>query len=160
MRVTPSTFVRALPAGLLWLATAVGPAFAGRMDVELWTDRGNDAVYEPGDAMRVKVRTTQDAYLLVYEIDSEGNVNLLYPWTRGTGKVEARSTLLLPEDHSDYQLVVERATGQGFLVAIASNHPFRELPWYLRPFDPQAASVGYEGEPDARDEEGFDDKGR
>jgi hypothetical protein len=145
---------------LLWLALAVGPAQAGRMDVEVWTDRGNDAVYEPGDAMRVKVRTTEDAYLLVYEIDSEGNVSLLYPWTRGTGRVEARRTLRLPDESSDYQLVVEKATGQGFLVAVASDHPFRELPWYLRPFDPQAASVGYEGEPDKSDEEGFDDKGR
>lgn len=162
MRLTPSTIARMVPAALLLLVFAVAPALARHMDVEVWTDRGDDAVYQPGDAMRVKVRTTEDAYLLVYEIDSEGTVNLLYPWRRGTGRIEARRTLRLPDDASDYQLVVERATGQGFLVAVASERPFRELPWFLRPFDPQAASIGYEGDPEGRDrdEEGFDDKGR
>ena len=160
MKPIPSNLVRTIPAALLLLLMAVVPALANHMDVDIWTDRGNDAVYEPGDAMRVKVRTTMDAYLLVYEIDSEGNVSLLYPLKRGNARLEARRTLRLPDDASGYQLVVERATGQGFLVAVASERPFRDLPWYLRPFDPQAASVGYEGEPDGKDEEGFDDKGR
>ena len=161
MRLTPSTFARALGAASLLLAFAVVPALARGTGVEIWTDRGDDAIYEPGDPMRVKVRTSEDAYLLVYEIDSEGAVNLLYPWKRGAGRIEARRTLRLPEDQSDYNLVVERSTGQGFIVAVASDHPFIELPWFLRPFDPQAAAVGYEGDPGERDkdEEGFDDKG-
>ena len=162
MKPTPNTRLRALAAALLLLAAASAPAHARRLDVELWTDRGDDAVYQEGDAMRIKVRTTDDAYLLVYEIDTEGRVNLLYPWKRGSGRIEGRHTLRLPDDVSDYQLVVERETGQGFIVAVASERPFRELPWFLRPFDPQAASVGYEGDPEdrARDEEGFDDRGR
>ncbi len=112
--------------------------------------------------MRVKVRASQDAYLLVYEIDADGNVNLLYPWKRGSGLVEGRRTLRLPPDDADYQLVVEKETGQGFLVAVASDRPFRDLPWFLRPFDPQAASVGYEGAPQSGEEpeEGFDEDGR
>lgn len=160
MRPTPSTLVRMIPAVLLLLLSAVAPAFAGQMGIEVWTDRGDDAVYQPGEAMSVKVRVSDDAYLLVYEIDSEGAVNLLYPWKRGLGKVEAHNTLRLPEDNS-YQLVVEGATGQGFIVAVASALPFNELPWFLRPFDPQAASVGYEGDPGGKDqaEEGFDEKG-
>jgi uncharacterized protein DUF4384 len=161
MRLNPSTLIRTAAAALLLLASAVVPSFARQLGIEVWTDRGDDAVYEPGDAMRVKIRTSDDAYLLVYEIDSEGGVNLLYPWRRGIGKVQARNTLRLPEDNSNYQLVVEHATGQGFIVAVASEQPFRELPWFLRPFDPQAASVGYEGDPEGRDkeEEGFDEKG-
>jgi len=160
MRPTPSTLIRLLPAALLLLLSAVAPAFARQMGIEVWTDRGDDAVYQPGEAMSVKIRVSDDAYLLVYEIDSEGAVNLLYPWKRGLGRVEAHNTLRLPEDNS-YQLVVEGATGQGFIVAVASALPFNELPWFLRPFDPQAASVGYEGDPDGKDqtEEGFDEKG-
>ena len=171
MNANPSRIARAVPAALLLLIAAISPASARHLDVEVWTDRGNDAIYEPGDAMRVKVRTTDDAYLLVYELDSEGHVNLLYPWNRGAGRIEARRTLRLPEDASNYQLVVEQKTGQGFIVAIASEHPFRDLPWYLRPFDPQAAAIGYEDPRDDRDnvrdgdrrdsdDEGFDDQGR
>ena len=52
-------------ASLLSLAAAT-PASARRLDVDVWTDRGDDGVYQPGEAMRIKVRTTADAYLLVY----------------------------------------------------------------------------------------------
>src|SRR5262245_7617810 len=127
-------------AGVLSLAAAfsivaAAPTLARGVDVEIWTDRGDDAVYQEGEAMRVKVRTSMDAYLLVYEIDTDGDVNLLYPWKRGSGFVTGRHTLRLPPDDSDHQLVVEQQTGQGFLVAVASERPFRDLPWFLRPFD-------------------------
>ena len=85
MRAIPVHRFRALAAALLLLAVGSSPALARRLDVELWTDRGDDAVYREGDAMRIKVRATDDAYLLVYEIDTEGRVNLLYPWKRGSG---------------------------------------------------------------------------
>ncbi len=163
MRLSPNLPAHALRlAVVLTLFVAPRAHALGGMDVEIWTDRGDDAVYQTGDAMRVKVRASGDAYLLVYEIDADGNVNLLYPWKRGSGMVEGRRTLRLPPDDADYQLVVEKETGQGFLVAVASDRPFRDLPWFLRPFDPQAASVGYEGAPQPGDEteEGFDEDGR
>lgn len=147
-------------AAVALAALLVAPvsAMARPLSVEVWTDRGDDAVYTPGDAMQVKVRTNDDAYLLVYEIDSDGRVTVLFPFRRASGMVEGRSTLRLPPEDSRYELTVERETGQGYLVALASRQPFRELPWYLRPFDPQGESVGYEGRHD--DVEGFDDDGR
>ena len=161
MNPTPSTTARALALASMLLAVAAAPAFA-KLDVEIWNDRGDDAVYQPGDAMHLKVRTSADAYLLVYELDTQGNVNLLYPLKRGTGYIQGKDTFKLPEDVTQDQLVVENETGQGFLVAIASSQPFNDLPWYLRPFDPQAASVGYADDPEAKkqDEEGFDENGR
>ena len=161
MNPTPSTTARALMLASLLLVVASAPAFA-KTDVEIWTDRGDDAVYQPGDQMHLKVRTTQDSYLLVYELDTQGNVNLIYPVKRGTGRIEGKVTFKLPEDITQDELVVEKETGQGFIVAIASEQPFLDLPWYLRPFDPQAASVGYADDPEAKkqDEEGFDENGR
>ncbi|HEV2106529.1 MAG TPA: DUF4384 domain-containing protein, partial [Candidatus Eisenbacteria bacterium] len=154
---------RALLRGLLTVSVlgglvAAAPAMAHRLDVELWTDRGDNAVYQPGDAMQVKVRTNDDAYLLVYEIDSEGSVHVLFPWKHTSGMVDGRRTYRIPSEDSRYELQVEAATGEGFIVAIASREPFRDLPWYLRPYDPQAASVGYANAP--QNEEGFDDQGR
>lgn len=156
------------PLSALLLAVAAfapASALARPLGVEVWTDRGDDAVYQPGDAMTIKVRTSDDAHLLVYEIDTDGRIQVLYPWRRGSGFVEGRSTLRLPPEGSRTELVVERSTGQGYLVAIASREPFRDLPWYLRPYDPQAESVGYEDEDDPRrdpDEDltGFDEDGR
>lgn len=131
-------------AGLAAAIALTAPAEA-RPRVQIWTDRGARPAYDEGSAMRVKVRATMDAYLLVYEIDPNGMVSLLHPWKRGSDRIEAGRTLRLPPDGSDYQLVAEQL-GRGYLVAIASERPFRELPWFLRPFDPQAASVGYEEE--------------
>lgn len=152
--------VRAWPA-LLLLALAVAPASARRMQVEVWTDRGDDAVYEPGAAMRVKVSVNRDAYLLVYAIDAEGEIDLLYPWRRGRGMVEGGRTLRLPPTESNIELVVDRSTGQGFVVAVASERPFRALPWFLRPYDPQAEAIGYDRDEAAdADDEFVDREGR
>jgi hypothetical protein len=75
-----------------------------------------------------------------------------------TCRAAARSRL--PVEESGLQLIVGEETGQGFIVAVASERPFRDLPWFLRPFDPQAASVGYDAPQDsAMTEEGFDERG-
>jgi Domain of unknown function (DUF4384) len=144
------------------LLMAAPEAFAdhhpGGMDVELWTDRGNDAVYQPGEGMGLRVRSSEDGYLLVYEIDTEGYVRMLWPDHGSRGFVEGRQTLEVPSQRSNLELVVESATGQGYLVALVSSEPFRNLPWYLRPYDEQAEGTGYEGDPD--DEDGVTAEGR
>ncbi len=143
---------------LALLVAIPAAAHARSMGVEVWTDRGDDAVYQPGDAMQVKVRTSDDAYLLVYQIDSEGQVSVLFPWRRGSGQVDGHRTYRMPPERSGYELAVEKATGEGYIVAIASRRPFRDLPWYLRPFDPQGDVMGYEDRHD--EDEGFDEQGR
>ena len=160
MRSIPSILPR-VRAAVMLLALAAAPAFARPLDVEVWTDKGDDAVYQAGDAMRIKVRASGDAHLLVYEIDALGAVNLLYPFSRGPAFVQGGQTLKLPLEDSGHQLIVGEETGQGFIVAVASDRPFRDLPWFLRPYDPQAASMGYEnpGQDSSTMEEGFDDRG-
>jgi hypothetical protein len=140
------------------LAAPAAWADPGALEVEVWTDRGNDAVYQPGDAMEVRVRSSDDGYLLVYEIDAEGYVRLLWPDRGSRGFVEGRQTLKVPSERSNLELVVEEPTGQGHLVALVSRDPFRELPWYLRPYDLQAEGTGYAGDPD--EEEGITREGR
>jgi hypothetical protein len=133
------------------------PAGASGLSVELWTDRGTDGVYQPGDPIQIKARTSDDAYLLVYEIDAEGGVNLLYPLKGQDGRVQGKNTYRLPEsEHED--LVVDSQTGEGYIVAIASDAPFDDLPSYLRPWDPQAEELGFVGKPD--DEEGITADGK
>ena len=134
------------------------PAEARHLGVEVWTDRGSDAIYEPGDVLQVRARTTDDAYLLVYEIDSEGYVRVLYPVRGQNGMVSARETYRLPPSDSEDQLVVQDPTGEDFVVAIASQQPLENLPWYLRPYDVQGDNVGYVNEP--RDEEGVTSEGK
>jgi hypothetical protein len=124
----------------------------------VWTDRGNDAVYEPGQQLQVKVRASDDSYLLVYEIDAEGAIHVLYPFRGHNEMIEARRTIRVPSENDEVELVVQEPVGEAYLVAIASETPFRELPWYLRPYDPRADVNGYVGQPE--DEDGITQEGR
>ena len=148
----------AIAACLALLALAPVSAFARGPGVEVWTDRGNDAVYEPGDRMQIKVRASDDAYMLVYEIDSEGYVRVLFPYRGANAMVEGRRTYRVPSEDADVDLVVENPVGQGYVVALASVEGFREMPWYLRPYDPSAEANGYVGAPE--EEEGITAEGR
>ena len=156
MRWTHGLLAAALLGGVV--ASAPGVAFARGLDIELSTDRGDDAVYQPGQALEVRARASDDAYLLVYEIDSEGAVHALFPGHGNRGYIEGRRTYVIPPTGSDVELVVEGPVGQGYIVGIASGRPFRDLPWYLRPVDPQADEVGYRGE--RGEEEGVTQQGR
>ncbi|MBI5169853.1 MAG: DUF4384 domain-containing protein [Candidatus Eisenbacteria bacterium] len=157
MKRTHSWLVLAATLAALVAGVPAAHARGRALGVDVWTDRGDDAVYSPGEAMQVKVRATDDAYLLVYEIDAEGHISVLYPWRRTGAVVEGHRTYRLPPSDSPYELVVDQTVGQGFLVAIASREPFRDLPWYLRPFDPQGEVMGYEDQ--RLEEEGFDEEG-
>jgi hypothetical protein len=142
-------------AGML---LAPGAARARPLSVEVWTDRGTDAVYQPGDRMQVKVRASDDAYLLVYEIDTEGRVSVLFPYQGRRGFVEGRTTYRLPDEEAGVDLVVQQQTGESFVVALASRTPFEDLPWYLRPYDPRGEDIGYVGKPE--EEQGVTTEGR
>ncbi len=154
--------IRARASAVAFVAVLVlvlpAAALARPLGVELWTDRGQDAVYEPGDGIQIKVRPSDDSYLLVYEIDSEGSIHLLFPRRGGSSFIEGRQTYRLPDGQARDQLVVDGPTGQGYIVAIAARDPFESLPWYLRPYDPRAAEVGYIGREDT--DEGITSDGR
>ena len=77
-------------SGLLLAAMVTLPtgAWARGLDVEISTDRGDDGVYDSGDKIEIKARASDDAYLLVYDIDAEGNVRLLFPTGHRRGYVE------------------------------------------------------------------------
>lgn len=128
------------------------------LSVEVATDRGHDAVYEVGDPLTIQARTSEDAYLLVYEIDAEGYVHLLYPDRHSSSFVVGERRYDIPSSDSNLELVAQGPTGQGYIVAIAAEDQFGDLPWYLRPYDAQAQEMGYDGEPN--EEQGITAEGR
>lgn len=139
------TFAVALACAIA-LAVVPRHAVAAGLAVDVWLDRGDAAVYQPGQALGIRSHVSQDAYLLVYEIDSQGYVNLLYPIAGRSGFVDGRKDLDIPPDDSQLDLVVQGPVGEGYVVAIASETPFHDLPWYLRPYDAHAEAVGYQGD--------------
>src|SRR5262249_5293038 len=102
---------------------------------------------------------SDDAYLIVYEIDSEGYVRLLFPSTGSNGWVEGHTHMVLPPRDADYTLVTQGPEGVSYVVAIASRQPFYQLPWYLRPYDTKLEPGEFQGQPN-NDEEGVTKEGQ
>src|SRR5436309_16020034 len=89
MRRTCGMLVVALVAAVAPTSRAEASPARG-LDIELWTDRGADGVYQPVQTIGITARTSDDAYLLVYEIDYEGAVHALFPPRGRRGFIERR----------------------------------------------------------------------
>jgi hypothetical protein len=107
-------------------------ARTGRADVEVWTNKEEGGVYRQGEPMRVFFRTSSDAFVLIYNIDTEGYIHLVYPYgPDDPDRVEGGVTHQVPSRNDPYELVADGPTGIEYVVAIASPFPFQDLPWYL-----------------------------
>jgi hypothetical protein len=86
--------------------------------ISLQMTRTEGSVLNPGDEIGFRVQADQDGYLVVFNIDTEGFVNLLYP-ARGERPVTVREgeTYLIPDDSREL-LLVEGVTGVEFVFAL------------------------------------------
>lgn len=103
--------------------------------VDVWTNKGEGAVYRPGERIRVYFRASADCYVTLYNIDTEGYVHLLYP-ARSLDHhfIQGGTTYRLPSRRDPYDLVVSGPSGIEYIEAVASAAPFsHDLPWYLDP---------------------------
>lgn len=123
-----------------------------KLDVDVWINRDEGGVYRPGESMRVYFRTSADAYVLVFNIDTDGYIHLIYPYGAGdTPSVEGGRSYRIPARSDPYDLVADGPPGIEYVVAVASPYPFQNLPWYL------SGDRADGGGRDRRDEEGSDD---
>lgn len=92
--------------------------------VEVWVDKGQDEIYRKGENIAVGVQTNQDAYAVVYRIDTEGLVTILWPRSRlDDGFIFGGHEYELPVAGAD-RLRVSSQEGEGIVEAIVSRYPF------------------------------------
>ena len=116
---------------------------ASKLSVDVWINKEEGGVYQPGESMRIFFRSSTDAYVLVYNIDTEGFIHLVYPYgPSDPPRVEAGRTHRIPARHDPYDLVADGPPGMEFVVAVASRLPFQNLPWYLSPASEGAPEPG------------------
>ena len=132
----------AVPAGTARAVSRVpeGGVPGGRnTTVDVWINKEEGGVYRPGESMRVFFRSSADAFVLVYNIDTEGYIHLVYPYGPADPmRVEAGRTYQIPARHDPYDLVADGPQGMEFVVAVASREPFQNLPWYLTSGAPES----------------------
>jgi hypothetical protein len=115
--------------------------------VNVWHDRSDDETYNKGEPLNVHFRTNADMYVVVYRVDTEGRVEVLWPTTRyDDGFVYGNHTYTLPRPGAPVRLTASTLRGVEYLEAIGSEYPFdlRNLAIDFR-FDPDSrGDYGYE----------------
>jgi hypothetical protein len=92
--------------------------------VNVWHDRQQDEVYKRGESVRVHFETNQDAYVVVYRIDTDGLVTILWPRSRlDDGFVFGTHTYNLPGPGSPRILAADDE-GVEYVEAVVSAYPF------------------------------------
>jgi len=102
------------------------------LQVDVWVDKGDGAVYHPGEEVGIFFETSRDCYVVIYNIDTRGYVNILYPYDSGDSRwVEGNQVYRIPGRHDDYDLRVDGPEGVEYVQAVASLEPI-ELPDWPR----------------------------
>ena len=104
---------QAVPQGII-----VSPP-TSTLSVKVWTDF---QLYSPGEAVRIHLRLSRDAYVYVYDIAPDGNVTLLFPNGFSRKNFLKAGEHVLP-DKPDYSFVVEETLGTETLQVLALTKP-------------------------------------
>lgn len=97
--------------------------------VSIWTDRSQ---YNPGDQVAIYFRTTRDAYIYIFDIDTVGNVSLIFPNIYSENNYRrANATYSLP-DNARYNLTVGGPSGTEQLVVFATPSRIQDVEWLRR----------------------------
>jgi hypothetical protein len=100
------------------------------LDVDVWTDRDDGSNYYEGDDITIYFRASEDAYVTIYDLDTRGNVNLIFPPNPGDNHyVQAGEIYMVPESSDDYSLTLEGPPGNEHIQMVASTEYFPVPDW-------------------------------
>lgn len=102
------------------------PAPSRDLRVEVWHENEtDDRAYRRGESYELYFETNGDAYVVVYRIDVEGEVEVLWPTSRyDDGFVYGNHTYTLPRTGSPVRLTAGQRKGVEYVQVIASELPF------------------------------------
>jgi hypothetical protein len=93
------------------------------MRVNVWHDRQDGDIYRRGESLQVYLESNQDAYAVVYRIDAEGEVTILWPRSRyDDGFIFGHHQYSLPA-RGGPRLRVGDQVGVEYVEAIISIYP-------------------------------------
>ena len=93
------------------------------VNINLLGEKG--AVYRPGNEIRLSFQTTKDAYVVLYDVDVNGNVQLLYPEDGRLVLSEGRKAYFMPPPGKGVYWTAGQTTGVEYIHAVAVADPAR-----------------------------------
>jgi general secretion pathway protein A len=118
-RASPSAEVIQQVMALIYRFFPDGGAFA----LQVWPNKGRDAVYTAGEKMWVDIVAESDAYLQVDYYQADGQVVHLLPNVLDDNRVEAGKTFTLGKPKNSFQFQISPPFGVEMLAVIASQQP-------------------------------------
>lgn len=136
----------------------VEPAEDDDLKVKVWTDKGaENPTYYVGERIYVSFTVKKDCYVTIYDVDSTGNVNILFPNPYHKDNLVRKGRVYtIPTSNYGYDLVVKGPTGDELIFAVASSHIYYH--WqYCKGCPPPiwsdqwgaSSTWGHYGEPDS-----------
>ena len=103
------------------LPPAPAPAANAGLAVNATLDR-SAGVYRKGDAVVLKVGTTKDAYVWVFDTGTSGKVHQIFPNRyEKNNLVKGGKPVTIPGDSAKYKLLVDHPRGTELLTVVASS---------------------------------------
>jgi hypothetical protein len=109
-----------------------GLKYRPELDIQVWTNKEDGATFYRGEDLAVYFRANHDCYILVYEIDTDGNINVLFPEYAGEGAfINGNKTYRIPPADADYHMEIGGAAGDEYIYAVASPSAFTGPDWMV-----------------------------
>jgi outer membrane protein OmpA-like peptidoglycan-associated protein len=106
------------------------------IDVDVWLDKQCGASYRQGEKIIINFRTTADGYVTVYDIDTRGNVSILFPNRHHPDNyVRGNQVYTIPNPSYSYDLVVEGPEGIEYVDIVATTDPYYQ--WNSQKGEPE-----------------------
>ncbi|PID58352.1 hypothetical protein CSB45_04600 [candidate division KSB3 bacterium] len=105
----------------------VGPPNGNRgLEINVWTDKGNQSpTYYVGERIYISFTVTKDSYVVLYDIDSTGNVNILFPNPYHPDNLVRKGRVYrFPAANYQHDLIVRGPTGEEIFFAVASSYAY------------------------------------
>jgi outer membrane protein OmpA-like peptidoglycan-associated protein len=101
------------------------PQPRGQINVDVWFDKQCGAPYEQGEKIIISFKTNTDGYVTVYDIDTRGNVSVIFPNRHYPDNfVRGNQVYSMPNRSYSYDLVVEGPEGIEYVDVVASSDPY------------------------------------
>jgi Domain of unknown function (DUF4384) len=109
-------------------AFQAGTPAPGSLRVSTWVDR-HDLTYARGDAVRIFVKTNEDAYVTIVNVGPSGKVTQLFPNTfQQSNRVAANRALEVPSANGSSRINVSGPVGAELIKVFVSSEPIKVIP--------------------------------
>jgi outer membrane protein OmpA-like peptidoglycan-associated protein len=103
----------------------ISPKPRDEVKVDVWFDKQCGASYKQQEKIIINFRTNVDSYLTVYDIDTRGQVSVLFPNSNQPDNfVRGGQTYSIPNASYTYDLVVEGPEGIEYVDAVSSTDSY------------------------------------